>query len=551
MSHPRLRSAVIAGGWSAKTMTATMTMRQGAGGALLGGGVGMTDGGPVSSALLQQKRTITSFRGMAASAAAGPCGKVLTEDNVFMNLRKMEYAVRGPLLIRALELEKELQKGVKKPFNEVIKANVGDAHAMGQQPITFLRQVLTLTVSPSLLDDPSYPEDAKEHARTVLNGCKGGSVGSYSESAGIEVIRKHVAHYIQQRDGGIPCDYRNVILSNGASDGIKSVLKLFNETIDNKPSGVLVPIPQYPLYSATLSEFGLTQIGYYLDEDNKWSLEISELERALKEYKGSCNPRVLVVINPGNPTGQVLTRANIENVIRFAHKNHLFLLADEVYQDNIYDKDSAFHSFKKVMTEMGEPYSKLELASFMSISKGYMGECGIRGGYAEIINMDPEVMRVLLKSISAMLCPSVLGQVVLDVVVNPPQPNEPSYEKFQKEKKETLQSLAKRSRLVVDTINSIPGYKANPAMGAMYVFPRLDLPPKAIEAARAKGQEPDVFYAFKLLESTGICVIPGSGFGQKPGTYHFRTTILPQEEKIKTMLEALKQFHIKFLKEYS
>lgn len=88
-----------------------------------------------------------------------------------------------------------------------------------------------------------------------------------------------------------------------------------------------------------------------------------------------------------------------------------------------------------------------------------MGECGIRGGYAEIINMDPEVMKVLLKSISAMLCPSVLGQVVMDVVVNPPQPNEPSYEKFQKEKKETLQSLAKRSRLVVDTLNSIPGYK--------------------------------------------------------------------------------------------
>ena len=83
-----------------------------------------------------------------------------------------------------------------------------------------------------------------------------------------------------------------------------------------------------------------------------------------------CNPRVLVVINPGNPTGQVLTRKNIENVIRFAHKHHLFLLADEVYQDNIYDKDSAFHSFKKVMTEMGEPYLKMELVSFMSISKG-------------------------------------------------------------------------------------------------------------------------------------------------------------------------------------
>lgn len=114
-----------------------------------------------------------------------------------------------------------LFQGAKKPFKEVIKANVGDAHAMGQQPITFLRQVLTLTVSPQLLNDPSYPEDAKARARAVLEGCKGGSVGSYSESAGIEVIRKHVANYIQQRDGGIPCDYHNVILSNGASDGIK------------------------------------------------------------------------------------------------------------------------------------------------------------------------------------------------------------------------------------------------------------------------------------------------------------------------------------------
>ncbi|KAG5347634.1 ALAT2 aminotransferase, partial [Acromyrmex charruanus] len=569
MSH--LRNAMIAGGWPTKTMSvtasstaaATSVARQSAGsggGALIGRGVGMVDAPPVSSApmLLQP---VIPCRGMASSAAttaaaaaaaaASPRGKVLTEDNVFVNLRKMEYAVRGPLLIRALEIEKELQKGVDKPFKEVIKANVGDAHAMGQQPITFLRQVLTLTVSPNLLDDPSYPEDAKDRARLVLGGCKGGSVGSYSESAGIECIRKHVAQYIQERDGGIPCDYHNVILSNGASDGIKSFLKLFNEKINDKPSGILIPIPQYPLYSATLAEFGLAQIGYYLDEDNKWSLEVSELERTLREVKNTCNPRVLVVINPGNPTGQVLTRKNIENVIRFAHKHHLFLLADEVYQDNIYDKDSAFHSFKKVMTEMGEPYSKMELASFMSISKGYMGECGIRGGYAEIINMDPEVMRVLLKSISAMLCPTVLGQVVMDVVVNPPRPNEPSYEQFQKEKKETLLSLAERSQLVVNTLNSIPGYKANPPMGAMYVFPRFELPPKAIEAARTKGQEPDVFYAFKLLESTGICVIPGSGFGQIPGTYHFRTTILPQKEKIKTMLEALKQFHIKFLKEYS
>ena len=132
----------------------------------------------------------------------------------------------------------------------------------------------------------------------------------------------------------------------------------------------MIPIPQYPLYSAALAEFGLAQIGYYLNEENKWALDVSELERSYNESKKTSNPRVLVVINPGNPTGQVLTRQNIEDIIKFAHKNRLYLLADEVYQDNVYDKESAFHAFKKVMTEMGPPYVHMELASFMSVSKG-------------------------------------------------------------------------------------------------------------------------------------------------------------------------------------
>lgn len=88
-------------------------------------------------------------------------------------------------------------------------------------------------------------------------------------------------------------------------------------------------------------------------------------------------------------------------------------------------------------------------------------------------------------------------------------------------------------------------------MGAMYVFPKFELPKKVVEVAKASNQNPDVFYAFKLLESTGICVIPGSGFGQIPGTYHFRTTILPQKEKLLTMLSSIKKFHVKLLKEYS
>nr|CAH7713243.1 unnamed protein product [Callosobruchus chinensis] len=277
---------------------------------------------------------------------------------------------------------------------------------MGQQPITFIRQVLALVTYPPLLDDPKFPEDAKQRARSILAGCRGGSVGSYTDSPGIEVIRRHVAQYIQDRDG-IPADWQNVVVSAGASDAIRNVLKLLICEVNGKKPGVMIPIPQYPLYSASLAEFNMPQIGYYLNESTNWGLDVSELQRAVSEARKTCHPRAIVIINPGNPTGQVLSRENIEAIIKFAYKEKLFIFADEVYQHNIYAPGSKFYSFKKVLIEMGEPYNKMELASFMSCSKGYMGECGLRGGYAEVINMEPQVKAMYLKAISAMLCPTV------------------------------------------------------------------------------------------------------------------------------------------------
>lgn len=502
-----------------------------------------------SSTVLHVPAATMATTNCCSAQPSTPCEKRITVDNMNHCIKLMEYAVRGPLVIRASEIEKELEKGVKKPFNEVIKANIGDCHAMGQKPITFIRQVLALVALPELLNDSRFPEDVKSRAKTILHGCRGGSVGSYTDSPGIEVIRRHVAQYIERRDG-IPSDWQNVVLSAGASDGIKSVLKLLVERVDGKRPGVMIPIPQYPLYSATLAEFDMEQIGYYLNEANKWSLEIPELERSIAEAKKVSYPRAIVVINPGNPTGQVLSRENIENIIKFAHKEDLFIFADEVYQDNIYAPGSKFYSFKKVLMEMGPPYSQMELASFMSSSKGYMGECGLRGGYAEVINLDEDVRKMYLKSISAMLCPTVLGQTVMDCVVNPPQPGELSYEKFLAEKSDVLKSLAARAKMVADTFNSIPGMSCNPVQGAMYAFPQIKLPQKAIAKAKSKGQCPSTFYAFELLENTGICIVPGSGFGQEPGTYHFRTTILPQPEKLKSMLDKFKEFHIKFLEQY-
>uniref|UniRef100_A0A6Q2WZV9 alanine transaminase n=1 Tax=Esox lucius TaxID=8010 RepID=A0A6Q2WZV9_ESOLU len=476
--------------------------------------------------------------------------KVLNMNTMNPNVKRVEYAVRGPIVQRAVQIEKELKEGVKKPFSEVIKANIGDAHAMGQKPITFFRQVVALCAYPDLLEDNKFPDDAKNRARRILQSCGGGSLGAYSASTGIEVIRQDVARYIEKRDGGIPSNPDNIYLSTGASDAIVTMLKLLTSGEGKTRSGVMISIPQYPLYSAALAELAAVQISYYLDEDKCWGLDVSELRRAVEAAREHCKPRALCIINPGNPTGQVQSRQCIEDVIRFAAEERLFLMADEVYQDNVYAEGCQFHSFKKVLFEMGPEYSNtVELASFHSTSKCYMGECGFRGGYMEVINMDPQVKLQLTKLVSVRLCPPIPGQVLLDLVVNPPRPDEPSYATFIKERTANLEILAEKAKLTEQIFNTVSGIRCNPVQGAMYTFPRLTLPEKAIAAE--KGQAPDMFYCMKLLEETGICLVPGSGFGQRDGTHHFRMTILPATEKLKIVLENIRAFHKRFTEEFS
>lgn len=489
---------------------------------------------------------------MSHQAMNGFGGKVLTLENMNPNVRKVEYAVRGAIVQRAMQIEKELKEGVKKPFTEVIKANIGDAHAMGQKPITFFRQVLALCAYPDLLEDNKFPEDAKQRARRILGACGGHSIGAYSASQGIECIRQDVSRYIEKRDGGIPSNPDNIYLSTGASDAIVTMLKLLVCGEGPDRTGVMISIPQYPLYSAALADLAAVQINYYLDEDRCWGLDVAELKRALSAARTHCNPRVICIINPGNPTGQVQSRQCIEDVIRFAKEEHLFLMADEVYQDNVYAEGCKFHSFKKVLFEMGPEFSStVEMASFHSTSKCYMGECGFRGGYMEVINMDPEVKAQLTKLVSVRLCPPVTGQALLELVVNPPQPDEPSYSTFMKERTEVLAALAEKAGLTEKTFNTVPGIICNPVQGAMYTFPRITLPQRAIDTAKEEGLAPDMLYCMRLLEEEGICLVPGSGFGQREGTFHFRMTILPPTEKLKVVLQKIRDFHVRFTKQFS
>ncbi|KAL5995803.1 hypothetical protein ACLOJK_025873 [Asimina triloba] len=305
----------------------------------------------------------------------------------------------------------------------------------------------------------------------------------------------------------------------------------------SEKDGILCPIPQYPLYSASIALHGGTLVPYYLDEATGWGLEISEVKKQLEVARSTgLTVRALVVINPGNPTGQVLAESNQREIVEFCKEEGLVLLADEVYQENIYADDKKFNSFKKVSRSMGYGEKDIALVSFQSVSKGYHGECGKRGGYMEVTGFSADVREQIYKVASVNLCSNISGQILASLVMNPPKVGDKSYESFLSEKNGILSSLARRAKTLEDAFNSLEGVTCNKAEGAMYLFPHLLLPQKAIKAAEAAKKAPDAFYAQCLLEATGVVVVPGSGFGQ--------------EDKIPAIVTRLKSFHQAFLEEF-
>jgi len=236
-------------------------------------------------------------------------------------------------------------------------------------------------------------------------------------------------------------------------------------------------------------------------------------------------------------------------IIGFARSHNLALLADEVYQENVYAAGARFVSFARVMHELHE--KDVPLFSIHSVSKGYLGECGHRGGYLEFRNVPDDVLAQFVKQQTISLCANVDGQIATYLMVSPPRPGDESYETFIKERDGVLRSLKRKAEILDRGINAIPGMHLEMPEGAMYGFVRFDLPPSGGSPSEGPGgqerrageMERDEQYCLALLEETGICVVPGSGFGQAPGTFHFRTTFLPPQDEIEELVKRLSIFH--------
>lgn len=461
------------------------------------------------------------------------------------NILEMEYAVRGAIPQRAAELRKQ--------GRTTIACNIGNPQALGQNPMTYYRQTLSLIEDPARIsrerqinaflkgkvDSGNLISDyILNLAESFLKKAPTG-LGAYTDSNGPLFIRESVADFIDKRDkvetSGVKADPNSIFITNGASEGVRHTLELL---ISGPKDGIMIPIPQYPLYSATIKKCGGVQVNYYPDEDKGWLLNREILQIALDSArKDGVKVKAMVIINPGNPTGAILDKKTIEDVIDFAEENGIVLMADEVYQENLYGAE--FFSFAKVLGER-----KVPLFSFHSISKGFYGECGHRGGYLEVRNApkaegtNMTLTEILVKQASVSLCSNTVGQLLVYLMVNPPAEGSEPYAQFTAEKQAILTDLYEKAIMIREGFKQMKGVECFGRTGAMYLFPRLNKLPKGTG---------DFEYCMNLLETTGLTTVNGSGFGQKAGTNHLRIAFLPPKDLIRKVMPEWIKFHNEYV----
>ena len=465
---------------------------------------------------------------------------------VNQNLVDMEYAVRGPIPLRAMDLQKE--------GRTIYACNIGNPQALEQKPISFYRQVIALLESSNIKRERNLTklaknnsdlfkesgiriisEDIIDYSEEFLHNCRTG-MGAYTESKGPAFIREEIAAFIDSRDkNDIPSDPDSIFLTDGASDAVRRILELL---ITGSNDGIMIPIPQYPLYSATIKRCGGLQVGYYPDEEKDWALTPDILEESYqKATSGGINVKSIVIINPGNPTGSILDKNSIDGIVNFVEKYDLSIIADEVYQENLYGG-----SFISMSSAIGS--RDIPLFSLHSISKGFSGECGHRGGYMELRNMpimnntNVNLSELILKQASVSLCSNTVGQAIVYMMVKPPKMGSEAHNTYIEEKNTILSELEAKAALIKESFKQMEGMQCFGRTGAMYLFPRMNFLPDDIT---------DFDYCMRLLEETGICTVNGGGFGQKNGTNHLRIAFLPPKDSITRFLPDWIRFHNRFI----
>jgi alanine-synthesizing transaminase len=359
------------------------------------------------------------------------------------------------------------------------------------------KKILPLNIGDPLKFDFRTPDHLIEAVNRAMRDNKNGYAPSSGVPEALDAIR------IEAERKGI----RN-ILDVFVTSGVSEAVDLCLTALLDQGETVLCPVPEYPLYSAIVAKLGVPPAGYMLDEANGWQPDLRDIERKITD-----RTRALVFINPNNPTGAIYSKQTLEGLADIARRHNLVVFADEIYD--------------KLVLE-GEHVSLAALApdipviTFGGLSKGYLAP-GWRIGWA--VASGPEaVMRPYLDGINKLLRSRLCANAPIQYAIKPallgPQDHLVG----------VLAKLRSRRDITQRWCASTPRVSSAPINGAFYAYPRIDIP------------EPDETFVKELLAETGVLVVHGSGFGQAPGTKHFRIVFLPEEPVLSAAYASISEF---------
>jgi alanine-synthesizing transaminase len=384
------------------------------------------------------------------------------------------YDIRGPVLDKARQMEEEGHK--------IIKLNIGNLAVFGFDA----------------------PEEIQQDMIRNLPTSAG-----YSDSKGIFAARKAVMHYTQQQGiAGVTLD--DIYLGNGASE----LIVMATNALLNEGDELLLPAPDYPLWTAAVNLSGASAVHYTCDENNGWMPSLADIRAKITPHtKG------IVVINPNNPTGTLYSDELLKGIVEIAREHGLVIFADEVYDKVLYDGNKH--------TAMGSLSTDVLTLTFNSLSKSYRS-CGYRAGWM-VVSGDKVPAKDYIEGLNMLssmrLCANVPGQWAIQTALG-------GYQSINDLVKEGGR-LRRQRDAAYEMITAIPGVSCVKPMAALYMFPRLD--PKIYPI------DDDKAFIAELLAETRVLLVQGSGFNY-PDNQHFRIVFLPHEDDLREAVSRIAKF---------
>ncbi len=393
------------------------------------------------------------------------------------------YDIRGPVLEKARQMEEEGQK--------IIKLNIGNLAVFGFDP----------------------PDEIVQDMIRNLPATAG-----YTDSKGLFAPRKAVVHYTQEKNiSGVTVD--DVYLGNGASELIVMALNALLDTGDE----ILVPAPDYPLWTAAVSLSGGRPVHYVCDEQAGWTPDLDDIRKKITP-----NTRGIVVINPNNPTGALYPPELLREIVEIARQHQLIIFADEIYDKTLYD--GATH------TSIASLADDVLCVTFNGLSKNYRS-CGYRAGWMVVSGPKKHAKDYIegLNMLASMrLCANTPGQLAIQTALG-------GYQSI-KDLVCPGGRLARQRDLATELLNQIPGVSVVKPKAALYMFPRLD--PKLYPIAD------DQQFAYELLAEEKVLIVQGTGFNW-PQPDHFRLVFLPNSDDLADAIGRIARFLDNYRKRHS